>query len=68
MHLGRIRGTLATVGVASTSVGPFIMGGLGELTGTHAWCLALFALLPLPIAVNALIAKPPPYPPLGRGA
>jgi MFS-type transporter involved in bile tolerance (Atg22 family) len=67
-HLGRIRGTLTTVMVASTSVGPFVMGGLFDLTGTHSPAMALFAAIPLPLAAAALLLRVPPAVPQGRRA
>jgi len=61
-HLGRIRGTIATVMVSGTSVGPFILGLSVDATGSYSPALILFASLSLPLVVLALLATPPRAP------
>jgi len=58
-HLGRIRGTIATVLVGSSSVGPFVLGLCVDWTGGYDAALLLFAWLPLPLVFLALLATPP---------
>ncbi len=61
-HLGKIRGCLATILVASTSVGPFIVGLGRDWLGTFDTVLGVFAFLPLPLVFLSLLATPPPRP------
>lgn len=58
-HLGRLRGALVTVMVASSSAGPFIMGLLRDLTGSYNPTMTLFAAICAPLAITALWATPP---------
>ncbi|MEX0746148.1 MAG: MFS transporter [Phycisphaeraceae bacterium] len=58
-YMGRIRGTAATVLVAASSVGPFIMGAGYDLLGSYDQVMLLFALLPVPLCLLALIATTP---------
>jgi MFS family permease len=64
-HLGKIRGSLTTVGVAASSFGPFLMGAAYDLTGGYSGILTVFLFVYLPLAVAALFATPPrsSYPP-----
>ena len=62
LHLGKIRGSLTTIGVAASSVGPFVMGGARDLFGTYDQSLWLFVGICIPIAVAALWATPPRVP------
>ncbi len=59
-HLGKIRGVLATINVASSSLGPLIAGLTHDSTGTFGLSLMVFAALPLPLAILSLWAAPPP--------
>ncbi len=61
-HIGRIRGALATAMVASTSVGPFLVGLFYDLLGGYDLILLVFALLPIPFIVLAFWATPPTPP------
>lgn len=58
-HLGKIRGSVMTSMVAATSIGPFVMGGLLDWTGSFAPSLWLFLGLTAPLIVVALFATPP---------
>lgn len=66
-HLGRIRGVLATVMVAASSVGPFIMGAARDWAGSFTPVLGWFILLPLPFLVLGYLATPPAAPGHARG-
>ena len=61
-HLGKLRGGLVTIMVASSSAGPFLMGGGKDLIGSYDPILLIFALLPLPMIVATLWATPPRHP------
>ncbi len=61
-HLGKIRGSVFTAGVAGSSTGPFIMGLIYDNTGSYQVSLFLFMVLLIPIAIAALWAKPPKLP------
>jgi MFS family permease len=58
-HLGKIRGVLATMNVASSSLGPLVAGVTHDVTGDFGLSLFAFAIIPLPIAVLSLWAAPP---------
>ena len=58
-HLGKIRGSLATIGVASSSIGPFIMGYAHDLFGGYQEALWLFLALYIPQIITSLWATPP---------
>ncbi|MFA9480357.1 MFS transporter [Phycisphaerales bacterium AB-hyl4] len=58
-YMGRIRGTSATVAVAASSFGPFLMGAGYDLLGSYDTVMLLFTLLPLPMVGLALIATTP---------
>jgi MFS-type transporter involved in bile tolerance (Atg22 family) len=58
-HLGKIRGVLATINVASSSLGPLAAGVTHDLTGEFGLSLLTFAVLPIPVAVLSLWATPP---------
>ena len=58
-HLGKIRGSLTTLMVAATSVGPFIMGLAYDYFGDYDGVLMLFMIMPIPLAVLALTVKAP---------
>jgi OFA family oxalate/formate antiporter-like MFS transporter len=58
-HLGKIRGSLTTLMVASTSVGPFVMGLAYDQFGSYDAILTLFVVMPIPLAVLCLTAKAP---------
>lgn len=58
-HLGKIRGSLTTLMVAATSVGPFIMGLAFDHFGGYDGVLTLFMIMPVPLAVLALTIGAP---------
>ena len=58
-HLGKIKGSLTTVMVGASSVGPFLVDGTFELVGGYGPILTVLAAAPLPLAVAALFATPP---------
>ncbi len=59
LHLGKIRGILATGNVASSSLGPLIAGVIHDGAGNFGPALLLFGLLPLPLALLSLWATAP---------
>ena len=61
-HLGKIRGSVSTIGVAASGVGPFVMGVAFDLFGGFSQVLWICAGLAAPLAVLALAATPPPRP------
>lgn len=58
-NLGKVRGILMTVAVASSSVGPFIAGLVRDTTGSFDLALLLFCAIPLPLAVACVWATAP---------
>ncbi|MBD3675491.1 MAG: MFS transporter [Planctomycetaceae bacterium] len=58
-HLGRIRGIVMTGMVASSSLGPFLIGLCKDMTGGYGLILGGFSLLPIPVAIAMLFAAPP---------
>ncbi|MFP4192783.1 MAG: MFS transporter [Candidatus Hydrogenedentota bacterium] len=64
-HLGKIRGSVATILVGSSSAGPLIVGVARDSLGTFDMVLALFAFLPLPLVFLSFLATPPARP--GQG-
>lgn len=58
-HLGKIRGSLATVGVAASSTGPFLMGTGHDYFGGYHEVLWGFAALTVPMIFVGLFATPP---------
>jgi len=58
-HLGRIRGTLMTITVSSSSLGPLLAGLTRDWQGSFTLALILFAITPLPIAVLSLLVSSP---------
>lgn len=58
-HLGKIRGTLATVEVAASSTGPLLMGLAHDLFGSYNDILTLFAAITAPMVIVTLFATPP---------
>jgi len=58
-QMGRIRGISATVLVATSSVGPFIMGASFDLLGNYNTVILLFMVMPLPMVLLALAATTP---------
>ncbi|MEX0818076.1 MAG: MFS transporter [Pirellulaceae bacterium] len=58
-HLGKIRGTLMTINVGSSSLGPLFAGLSRDVTGDFNLSLAVFAFAPFPIALLSLLVAPP---------
>jgi MFS transporter, OFA family, oxalate/formate antiporter len=58
-HLGRIRGTLMTINIACSSLGPLLAGTLRDWQGTFTLALVIFAVAPWPIAIFSLLLTPP---------
>ena len=58
-HLGKIRGAMTTILVASSAIGPFIMGFLNDQFGGYGVSLWVFAIVVSPMIFLALLATPP---------
>lgn len=58
-HLGKIRGVLMTINVASSSLGPLLAGVTRDVYGSFSIALVVFAVAPLPIAVLSWFATAP---------
>ena len=58
-HLGKIRGSVFTAGVAGSSVGPFLMGLIYDNSGSYQSSLWLFIAMLIPIILAAFWATPP---------
>jgi len=58
-QLGRIRGVVMTVMVASSSLGPLLTGLGFDLTGSFRPVLVTFCMLPIPLACCAFLVRPP---------
>jgi MFS transporter, OFA family, oxalate/formate antiporter len=58
-HLGKIRGVLMTIMVASSSLGPLFAGLIRDWQGDFSLALIVFAVTPLPIAILSLLVAPP---------
>lgn len=62
-HHGAIRGSIQMASVAATGIGPFLAGGIYELSGqSFTPVLALFAGAGVPLALASLFLRPPPKP------
>ena len=62
-HLGKILGAATTVGVASSSFGPFAMGLAYDFFGGYGQIIWGFAVLAVPLALFGLLATTPVLPP-----
>jgi cyanate permease len=58
-HIGAIRGFAASIGLASTALGPLYFALGLSLTGSYVAPSALAALIPAVVALVALFVKPP---------
>ena len=58
-HLGKIRGTLTTVEVAASSMGPLLMGATHDLLGSYTDIPPVFAAITAPMIIVTLFATPP---------
>lgn len=61
-HLGKIVGTMSTVGVGASSLGPLVMGAAHDLFGGFDESVWLFAGMALPLALLSLGATRPREP------
>ncbi|MFC1716777.1 MFS transporter [Candidatus Poribacteria bacterium] len=61
-HLGKIRGTMTTILVASSALGPFVMGFLNDQFGGYGVSLWVFAAVVAPMIFLAFLATPPKTP------
>ena len=61
-HLGKIRGAMTTILVASSALGPFVMGFLNDQFGGYGISLWLFAAVVSPMIFLAFLAKTPKTP------
>jgi MFS family permease len=59
LHLGKIRGSVFTAGVAGSSLGPFIMGLLYDNYGSYKLSLWIFVGLLAPLVIAAFWATEP---------
>lgn len=64
--LGKIRGSLMTMMVASSSLGPLLIGNGREITGSYGPVLAGFAVIPLLMSLPMLAVRKPAVP-AGQG-
>jgi sugar phosphate permease len=62
LHLGKIRGAVTTIGVGSSSVGPFALGVAYDLSGGYETILWVFVGLALVLSLLSLLATPPAAP------
>jgi MFS family permease len=53
-HLGRIRGTAMTVGIASSALGPLVLGSSADYLGGFQPSLWLFAAVGVMVAVSGM--------------
>jgi MFS family permease len=59
VHLGKIRGSLSTIGVAASSLGPFAMGFAYDTFGGYSEILRIFLVLVATMAFVGLLATKP---------
>jgi MFS family permease len=59
LHLGKIRGSIATANVAASSLGPFLMGATFDIFGSYNASLWLFLAILLPLTLATPFATPP---------
>lgn len=67
VHLGKIRGTLTTILVASSALGPFAMGFLKDQFGGYGISLWVFAAIASPMIILSFLATPPEQPEMEKG-
>ena len=58
-HLGKIRGSLTSIMVAATSIGPFLMGLSYDYLGGYDGILLLFILINIPLVFVTIFATAP---------
>ena len=59
LHIGSIRGLVASISVAGTACGPVLFAAVFDRTGSYSPALLVCAIAPLIIIVWALLAKEP---------
>ncbi len=59
VHLGSIRGFVASVSVGSTAFGPLLFATGVERTGSYTTVLLGSTVLPVAVLVAALVVRPP---------
>lgn len=59
LHLGRIRGVLMTINIASGAFGPSLAGLVRDLSGSFDLVLVLFGVLAMPLAIASWWAVRP---------
>ena len=62
LHLGKIRGSIITAGVAASSLGPFVMGATFDLSSSYDISLWFFIVFLLPLIIATPFATQPPNP------
>lgn len=62
LHLGAIRGFVASISVGSTAFGPLLFALGHDLTGSYRGVVLLGAVLPVIVGVAGLVLRPPPVP------
>jgi cyanate permease len=62
-HIGSIRGFVMAISVGSTAFGPLLFALVFDATGTYTPALLGTALIPLAVAVAAVLVGPPALPP-----
>jgi len=60
-HLGKIRGTIATMSVAGSGIGPFVMGFVYDRSSNYDLALWMFLALMLTLTVVAPLATRPKH-------
>ncbi|MEM7800971.1 MAG: MFS transporter [Chloroflexota bacterium] len=58
-HLGKIRGSIFTAGVAGSSLGPFVMGALFDLSGSYTPSIIIFMVIYAGLAFAMPLATRP---------
>jgi MFS-type transporter involved in bile tolerance (Atg22 family) len=58
-HLGKLRGVLMATNVATSSMGPFLVGICFDTYGSFLPVLGLFAMLPICFAAMSLFVNAP---------
>jgi hypothetical protein len=62
LHLGKIRGTMSTVNVGASSLGPLLFGVSRDMLGSHDAIRLAFTVVPLPLMILSCFATPPERP------
>lgn len=62
LNLGKIRGTVSTVNIGSSSAGPLFAGLFRDFFGSYDLILIVFAIIPVPLLLLSCLASPPDHP------